>query len=84
MLEVPVDGALEAILPGGALHPAERRQLLVADEVALVVERSVLHLDDLFLRAREGRTAQRQRARQGGSPRFVLLLQVFGEQKEGK
>lgn len=33
VLQVPVDGLLEALLPGGLLLPAQRRQLLVADVV---------------------------------------------------
>ena len=49
VLEVPVDGALQAVLPGGTLHPSQGRQLLVADEVPLVVERPVLHGHDLAL-----------------------------------
>lgn len=33
VVEVPVHGLAQAVLPGGALLPAQRRQLLVADEV---------------------------------------------------
>jgi hypothetical protein len=38
----PVDGFLQALLPAGALHPAQRAQLAAADVVAPVIEGAVL------------------------------------------
>lgn len=46
VLEVPVDGAAQPVLPLGALGPSQPGQLLVADEVALVVEGAVADVDD--------------------------------------
>lgn len=46
VLEVPVDGLAQAVLPFRFFGPAQGRKLLVADEVALVVESAVADVDD--------------------------------------
>ena len=46
VLEVPVDRLAQPVLPPRLLGPAEPGELLVADEVALVVEGAVADVDD--------------------------------------
>ena len=46
VLEVPVHRLAQPVLPLGLLGPAQGRELLVADEVALVVEGAVADVDD--------------------------------------
>lgn len=48
VLQEPVDSFLQALLPGRRLAPAESQQLLVADEVAAVVEGTVANVDNLL------------------------------------
>mmetsp|Transcript_10542 Transcript_10542/g.31745 ORF Transcript_10542/g.31745 Transcript_10542/m.31745 type:complete len:393 (-) Transcript_10542:95-1273(-) len=49
VFEVPVDGGLETLLPHRLLSPAQPCKLLIADEVPLVVEGTVLHVHNLVI-----------------------------------
>lgn len=49
VFEVPVDRSLKTLFPVRFLFPPQRSQLLVANEVPLIVESPILHMDDLRL-----------------------------------